>query len=102
VKLSDSLSGLASIIIPSCNPLGSTRQCIAELTRFTRRPWELIVVDNGSSDETSAYLASVRDAVPVPVTVIAGAQAEESRPRLTRDWRLRAASTWYCSITTSW
>jgi glycosyltransferase involved in cell wall biosynthesis len=70
VKLSDSLSGLASIIIPSCNPLESTRQCIAALMRYTRRPWELIVVNDGSSDETSAYLESVRDAVSVPVTVI--------------------------------
>ena len=70
MKLSDSLSGLASIIIPSCNPLESTRQCIAALMRYTRRPWELIVVNDGSSDETSAYLESVRDAVSVPVTVI--------------------------------
>jgi GT2 family glycosyltransferase/glycosyltransferase involved in cell wall biosynthesis len=70
VKLSDSLSGLASIIIPSCNPLESTRQCIAALMRYTRRPWELIVVNDGSSDETSAYLESVRDAVSVPVIVI--------------------------------
>ena len=70
MKLSDSLSGLASIIIPSCNPLESTRQCIAALMRYTRRPRELIVVNDGSSDETSAYLESVRDAVPVPVTVI--------------------------------
>jgi glycosyltransferase involved in cell wall biosynthesis len=32
-----------------------------------------IVVDDGLTDETSAYLASVRDAAPVPVTVIADA-----------------------------
>jgi hypothetical protein len=36
VKLNDSLSGLSSIIIPSCNPLESTRHCIAALTRHTR------------------------------------------------------------------
>ena len=71
MKPSDSLSGLASIVIPSCNPLESTRQCIAALMRYTRRPWELIVVDDGSSDETSAYLASMRDDAAVPVTVIA-------------------------------
>ena len=70
MKLSDSLSGLASIIVPSCNPLESTWHCIAALMRYTRRPWELIVVNDGSSDETSAYLESVRDAVSVPVTVI--------------------------------
>jgi glycosyltransferase involved in cell wall biosynthesis len=35
--------------------------------------WELIVVDDGSTDETSAYLASVPGAAPVPGTVIADA-----------------------------
>jgi GT2 family glycosyltransferase/glycosyltransferase involved in cell wall biosynthesis len=70
VKLSDSLPGLASIIIPSSNPLESTRQCIAALMRYTRRPWELIVIDDGSSDETSAYLESLQGAVSVPVIVI--------------------------------
>ena len=34
----------------------------------------MIVVDNGSTDGTGAYLAGVRDAAPVPVTVIANAQ----------------------------
>ena len=37
------------------------------------REGELIVIDDGSTDETSAYLESVRDAVPVPVTVMARA-----------------------------
>jgi O-antigen biosynthesis protein len=35
--------------------------------------WELIVADDGSTAETSAYLASVQDAAPLPVTVIADA-----------------------------
>jgi glycosyltransferase involved in cell wall biosynthesis len=48
-------------------------RCITALRRHTRQPWELIVVDDGSTDETSAYLASVQDAAPVPVTVIADA-----------------------------
>ena len=71
MKPSDSLSGLASIIILSSNPLESTRQCVAALMRFTRRPWELIVVDNPSTAETTAYLVSLRDDATVTVTVIA-------------------------------
>ena len=77
MKLNDSLSGLASIIIPSCNPLESTRQCIAALRRYTRRPWELIVVNDGSSDEAPAYLERVRDAVSVSVTVITNVTSRE-------------------------
>jgi glycosyltransferase involved in cell wall biosynthesis len=63
--------GLASIIIPCWNQLGFTRQCVTALMRFTRAPWELIVVNNGSTDGTRDYLAGVQDASPVPVTVIA-------------------------------
>ncbi len=37
----------------------------------TRPPWELVVIDNGSTDGTAAYLADVRDTAPLPVTVIA-------------------------------
>ena len=71
MKPSDSPSGLASIIIPSWNPLESTRQCIAARMRYSRRPWELIVVNDGSCDETTAYLVSLRDDATVTVTVIA-------------------------------
>ena len=70
MESSNSLSGLASIIIPGCKPLELIRPCITALRRYTRRPWELIVIDDGSSDEMSTYLESVRDAVSVPVTVI--------------------------------
>ncbi len=64
-------SELASVIVPCCNQLEFTRHCIAALVRFTRTPWELIVVNNGSTDGTRDYLAGVQDASPVPVTVIA-------------------------------
>ncbi len=64
-------SELASIIVPCWNQLEFTRQCIAALMRCTRSPWELIVVNNGSTDGTGDYLAGVQDASAVPVTVVA-------------------------------
>ena len=33
-------------------------------------PWELIAVDNGSTDGTASYLAGVRDMAAVPVTIV--------------------------------
>ncbi len=66
----NAVGGLASIIAPCWNQLEFTRQCIAALVRHTRRPWELIVVDNGSTDGTAFYLSGVQDAAAVPVIVI--------------------------------
>jgi GT2 family glycosyltransferase len=60
----------ASVIIPCLDQLWFTGQCLAALVRHTRPPWELIVVDNGSSDGTPDYLRGVQDAASVPVEVI--------------------------------
>ncbi len=62
--------GLASVIVPCFNQLEFTRQCVTALVRYTRPPWELIVVDNGSTDGTAIYLAGVQDASPIPITVV--------------------------------
>ncbi|HAC81437.1 MAG TPA: hypothetical protein DCG06_14150 [Deltaproteobacteria bacterium] len=46
-----------SIIIVTWNNLGFTRQCLDSLRANTSWPcWEAILVDNGSTDETPAYL----------------------------------------------
>jgi glycosyltransferase involved in cell wall biosynthesis len=67
-------SALASIIVPCFNQRKFTQLCIRSLLRHTRGPWELIVIDNGSTDDTPAYLAGVRDAAPMPVRIIANAK----------------------------
>jgi GT2 family glycosyltransferase len=65
------IGGLTSIIIPCWNQLDFTRLCVRAVMRHTRWPWELIVINNGSTDRTADYLAGLQDASPVPVTVIA-------------------------------
>ena len=67
----NTIRGLASIIVPCWNQLEFTRHCIAALMRFTRQPWELIVINNGSTDGTAHHLGGVQDAAAVPVTVVA-------------------------------
>jgi glycosyltransferase involved in cell wall biosynthesis len=63
-------TALASIIIPCWNQRELTRHCIRSLVRHTSTPWELIVIDNGSTVDTAAYLGGVQDASPVPVRII--------------------------------
>ena len=65
---------MTSIIIPCFNQLEFTRHCLTAIFRHTRPPWELIVVDNGSTDGTGMYLAGIQDAAPAPVTVITNGQ----------------------------
>ena len=66
-------AGLTSIIVPCWCQLEFTRLCVAALKSHTGRPWELVVVDNGSTDGTADYLAGVSDAASVPVTMITNA-----------------------------
>lgn len=46
---------LTSIIIPTYNRLGLLRSCVESIRAYTDSPYEIIVVDNASSDETDAY-----------------------------------------------
>jgi GT2 family glycosyltransferase/predicted Zn-dependent protease len=47
---------LASIIILCCNERELTQGCLESVVRCTRAPYELILVDNGSADDTPEYL----------------------------------------------
>jgi GT2 family glycosyltransferase/tetratricopeptide (TPR) repeat protein len=51
---------LASLIILCCDQLADTRDCLESVLRHTRAPYELVLVDNGSTDGTAAYLEEVR------------------------------------------
>lgn len=44
-----------SIIIPTFNGLGLLRSCVDAIRQLTPEPYELIVVDNASSDGTAEY-----------------------------------------------
>jgi GT2 family glycosyltransferase len=62
--------GLASILIPCCGQLEFTRLCVPSLLRHTRQPYELIFLDIGSLDGTTAYLSGIAAASQVRVEIV--------------------------------
>ncbi|PWI57890.1 hypothetical protein BM613_06650 [Sulfoacidibacillus thermotolerans] len=56
---------LTSIIIPTLNHWEYTKQCLESIRKFTNTPYEIIVVDNGSNDETVASLRAMNDVLLV-------------------------------------
>ena len=62
VRVQDVGFGLTSIIIVTFNELDYTRQCVESIRRLTDEPYELIFVDNASTDGTVQYLECQPDA----------------------------------------
>ena len=52
---------LTSIVILTHNQLAYTQKCLESIRFYTREPYELIVVDNGSSDGSVDYLRGQSD-----------------------------------------
>jgi len=49
---------LVSMVILTCNQLEYTRKCLDSIFEHTQTPFELIIVDNGSTDGTVEFLES--------------------------------------------
>ncbi len=96
----DPPGGLTSIIVPCWNQRGFTELCFQALFRHTKPAWELIVVDNGSTDDTAAYLAGVRDAACVPVTIVANAENLGFPRAINQGLQAARGTTWCCSTMT--
>lgn len=50
-----------SVIIPTCNRWASLQEAIASVNAQTYRPLQLVVVDDGSTDETPSLCAKILD-----------------------------------------
>jgi GT2 family glycosyltransferase/glycosyltransferase involved in cell wall biosynthesis/peptidoglycan hydrolase CwlO-like protein len=51
---------LTSIIIPVFNQMNYTKQCIDRIRNNTAKPFQIIIVNNGSTDGTKEYLDSLQ------------------------------------------
>lgn len=48
-----------SIVIPAFNQVAMTKRCIESIVQHTHTPYEIIIVDNASTDHTQSYLKSL-------------------------------------------
>jgi glycosyltransferase involved in cell wall biosynthesis len=58
--MSNLIKGKASICIANYKTLDFTRLCLRSIRKFTNYPYEVIVVDNDSRDESLEYLKSLK------------------------------------------
>ena len=66
---------LASIVVPCHGQLEYTKLCVAGVLAHTRKPYELVLVDDASPDDTPQYLASLADAEgPERVVIVTNAE----------------------------
>ncbi len=88
-----------SVVILTFNNLARTQRCLADILLFTDcRDYELILVDNGSNDETAAWqsstFATACNSLNVPLTLIHN--AENLGCSHARNQGIRAASGTHC------
>ena len=80
----NSVAPSASLVIPVYNQLGYTKRCLDSIYKWTEPPFELIVVDNASTDGTAEYLQSVAATVISNKTNLGCAKAWNQGVRASR------------------
>ncbi len=58
--MAELISGKATICIVNYKTLDLTKLCLRSIRKFTKYPYEVIVVDNDSQDESLEYLKSLK------------------------------------------
>src|SRR5580700_4266666 len=82
-----------SVVVCTRNRLEKLRRCVdALLSVTTMRDWELVLVDNGSDDGTSAYLDSVKASTIARPQIVTAFEAKRGLAAArNKGWRTASA-----------
>jgi glycosyltransferase involved in cell wall biosynthesis len=73
-------SPAVSLLFCTRNRAGQLKTCLEHISRLhSLRTWELVVVDNGSTDETGRILSEYAAMVPFPTAILYEGRAGKSR-----------------------
>jgi glycosyltransferase involved in cell wall biosynthesis len=81
-----------SLVICTRNRAERLRESLRAVAAIrTARPWEVVLVDNGSTDETGNVVEAARDFLPVPLQLVEEHAVGVTRAR-NRGWRATSAA----------
>ena len=92
---------LTSIVVVARDNLTVTADCLSSILASTHRSFEIILVDNGSTEDYRGLVAKLRARNVRDHLATQRARRRLCARRAIRGWRRRAASTWR-SCTTTW
>jgi glycosyltransferase involved in cell wall biosynthesis len=70
--------------------------------KYTQPDWELLLINDGSTDGTRDYFSGLQDAARVPVTILDNARDHGFPAAINQGLRFARGDTWSCSTTTWW
>ncbi len=75
------------VVIPALNEAATIPLCLASIARQTRRPRQIILVDDGSSDNTVEYARTMGEVAGLPLRIIRRRNPAGKTPTLKRQAR---------------
>jgi glycosyltransferase involved in cell wall biosynthesis len=88
-------SSAMTVIIPTFNRLSTLRLCLERLEAQTITDFDVIIVNDGSTDGTEAALANIQENTPLRLQVL---HQQNSGPARARNWAIAHATEEICLL----
>ena len=91
-----------SVVVPTLNRPAKIRRCLEALAQQDHASFEVIVIDDGSTDDTPATLEQLRDELSsLALTIITNGEQMGANPSRNGEFRLPGGVGWLFWTTTA-